>query len=196
MTHCAKMLAQSLLKNNSTQWIWVCSSSSSRTMEVNSKTEVRKAQLCTLSLSKLFGGLSSICESNEAGVTRGGSATGDGASAIKVQFRTLSNWVLNWTEPKVLVLVCPKQVKTELNWTLVALDDARTWAGGWIFRLLSFMRIVFGVAVIVLFSFFKLHASCSSTVRQSSSMASGVWARDSWEDEIDDEEGVEAVEQW
>ena len=29
-----------------------------------------------------------------------------------------------------------------------------TWVGGWVFRLLSFARIVFRVAVIVLFSFF------------------------------------------
>ena len=39
------------------------------------------------------------------------------------------------------------------------------WVGGWVFRLLSFTRIVFRVAVIVLFSFFKSCASCSSAVR-------------------------------
>jgi len=129
MTLCAKMLARLLLKNDSTQWIRVCSLSSSRMMEANSKVEVRKAQLCAQSPSKSFGGLGLICESNEAGVTGGGIATGGGTGA---------------------------------------------WVGGWVFRLLSFVRTVFRVAVIVLFSFFKSCTSCSSVMRRSSSMVSGV----------------------
>ena len=85
-------------------------------MEANSKMEVRKAWPCAQSPLKSFGGLGLICESDEAGVTSGNSATGGGA-------------------------------------------------GVWVFRLLSFARMVFRVALIVLFSFFKSHASCSSIVR-------------------------------
>ena len=123
MTLCAKMLARLLLKNDSTQWIQVCLSSSSQMMEENSKTEVRKAWLCAWSPSKSFSGLGLIHKSNEAGVTGGGSATG---------------------------------------------GDTRAWVGGLVSRLLSFMRIVFRVAVIVLFSFFKSCASCSCKGPESS----------------------------
>ena len=98
-------------------------------MEANSKMEVRKAQPCAWSPLKSFSGLGLIHESDEAGGTGGGSATGGGT---------------------------------------------RTWVGGWVFRLLCFARIVFRVAVIVSFLFFKLCTSCSSAVRQSSSMVVGV----------------------
>ena len=50
-------------------------------MEVNSKTEVRKAWPCSRSPSKSYGGLGLIRESNEAGVTGSDSVAGDGAGA-------------------------------------------------------------------------------------------------------------------